>query len=299
VADQGSTDGTREALRDTSGVQLVLNESPVFDERHRQRLLLDEARRIPGKRILIGLDADEALSANFATSPEWNRLSEAKPGTIVRFRWANILPGFQSAWIQPAYIPFGFIDDGSAHEGRTIHSPRVPQPANAPTLDIHDIVVLHFQYVLWDRMRSKQRWYQVWEHTKNRQKGALQIFREYNHMHGSWGKDEIHPVRREWLEGYDKAGIDFRGLKCESITWWDRELVRVLQKEGAGTMSKLAIWDKDWESLGRQLGVGDAGLADPRSTWEKIAPRLLAATQNNRGNWGVRGLERLLRGLGW
>ena len=58
VADQLSTDGTREILRATPGVELVLNESPTFDEAHRQNLLLTHARKIPGKRILIGLDAD-------------------------------------------------------------------------------------------------------------------------------------------------------------------------------------------------------------------------------------------------
>src|SRR5262245_46688172 len=161
-----------------------MNDSPVFDEKHRQQLLLNRARQISGKRILIGLDADEALSSNFANSKEWERLSEAKPGTIVRFRWVNILPGFKAAWIPPGLRPFGFIDDGSEHHGKQIHSPRVPQPKEAPVLDLEEVVVLHFQYVAWERMVSKHRWYQVWEWAEHRQKGALQIFREYHHMYG-------------------------------------------------------------------------------------------------------------------
>jgi hypothetical protein len=299
VADQGSTDGTPDAVLKAPKAQLVRNESTVFDENHRQKLLLESARKIPGPRILIGLDADEALSANCRTSPDWARIAAAKPGTILRFRWANIMPGFTTAWVQPAFIPFGFVDDGSPHEGKTIHSPRVPQPAGAPTLDLHDIVVLHFQYVLWDRMRSKQRWYQAWEHLKHGRKSPLDIFREYNHMHGSWGKDEIQPVPPEWLAGYATAGIRFDALRCEPVTWWDRELVQIITREGGHRLRRLAIWDKDWRATGRQLGVDTPALEDPRSPWEKGVHRLLAATQERRANPLVRVLEKFLRATGW
>src|SRR4051794_12601821 len=71
VADQSSTDGTAEALGNFAKASLVRNESLVFDERHRQNLLLGRAREMQGKRILIALDADEALSANCASTAEW------------------------------------------------------------------------------------------------------------------------------------------------------------------------------------------------------------------------------------
>ena len=179
VADQGSTDGTLQELQSTAAVDVVINESPVFDEGHRQLLLLERSRRINGRRILIGLDADEALSANCLESEEWKRLSEAEPGTVLRFRWVNILPGFKKAWIPPKYAAFGFVDDGRDFSGWRIHSPRVPQPDGAPVIDVEEVVVLHFQYVVWERMLSKHRWYQAWEHLNYSQKGALEIFREY------------------------------------------------------------------------------------------------------------------------
>lgn len=101
VVDQGSSDGTLEQLQNTSGTDVVLNESPTFDEGHRQRLLINRARQIAGKRILIALDADEVLSANCLESKEWERIADAKPGTVLRFRWVNVLPEFQKAWIPP------------------------------------------------------------------------------------------------------------------------------------------------------------------------------------------------------
>ena len=299
VADQGSTDGTLEQLRATAGVEVVLNESPTFDELHRQRLLLGKARQIAGKRILIALDADEALSANFSTSAEWDRLREAKSGTVLRFRWVNILPGFQKAWIPPTPLLCGFVDDGSEHSGVRIHNPRVPSPPGAPVIDVQDVVVLHFQFVAPQRTISKHRWYQVWEHMNHPEKGPLDIFRQYNHMHGSWDESEIQPIRPEWLEGYDRAGVDFRSLGAEPMTWWDREVAQILHEKGPGSFRRLAIWDKDWNAVAEKIGLKGRDLSDPRSMVEKITHRLLKYTQRNRSNWGTRALERLLRVNGW
>jgi hypothetical protein len=113
----------------------------------------------------------------------------------------------------------------------------LPQPENTPVLDLKEIVVLHFQYVIWERMLSKQRWYQAWEHLNYPRKSLLDIYRKYNHMNGSWDENEIHPVKPEWLEGYDRAGIDFRNLTREPVTWWDRDVVEMLQRHGTRQLS--------------------------------------------------------------
>lgn len=299
VADQNSTDGTFEALSGIPGVDVFRNVATNYDESHRQKLLLERARRVEGRRVLLALDADEALSANCLNSSEWAQLQHAKPGTVLRFRWVNILPGFQKAWIPPNPIALGFVDDGSPHTGSRIHSRRVPWPEGARVLDFQDIVVLHFQYIAWDRVVSKHRWYQAWEHLEHRQKGPLQIFREYHHMEGSWDKSEIQPLRSEWLEGYDKAGIDFRSLKSEPVTWWDQEVVKMLQKHGPEHFRRIAIWDKDWNVVAKQAGLQNVDLSDPRSLMEKVAHNLLRRTQKHRTNLGVRGLERFLRMTGW
>jgi len=299
VADQQSSDGTLELLQATPGVEVVINESRVFDEAHRQKILLERARQFEGRRILIGLDADEALSANCLESKEWKQIAEAEPGTILRFRWVNILPGFKEVWIPPTYNAFGFVDNGCDFTGWRIHSPRVPQPENAPVIDLDEIVVLHFQYVAWERMIAKHRWYQAWEHVKHQQKRPLEIFREYNHMYGSWDKSEIYPLRQEWLAGYDRAGIDFRSLQSEPVSWWDREIVQMLQDHGTTGFRRIAIWNEDWNAMARRIGTNGADLSDPRSVWEKTAHRLLRATQSRRSNLAVRGFERLLRMTGW
>lgn len=299
VADHRSTDGTLQQLQSTAGVDVVINESPGFDEPHRKRILLDRARTYAGKRILIWLDADEALSANCLQSQEWERISEAKPGTVLRFRWVNILPGFREAWIPPTYSAFGFVDDGCNFSGwLPIHGPRVPEPSGAPVIDLKEIVVLHFQYVVWERMLSKHRWYQALEHIEHR-KEPLRTFRQYHHMYGNWDKSEIHPIKPEWLEGYDRAGIDFRSLQSEPVTWWDREVMQMLREHGPERFRRIAIWDKDWNAVAARIGTNGGDLSDPRSLWEKTVHRLLKATQKKRTNMGVRGFERILRLGGW
>ena len=299
VADQGSTDGTLAKLERT-GVDVVINDSPAYDEDHRQRLLINRARQLGTNRILIGLDADEALSANVLSSEEWRRLESAAPGTILRFKWVNILPGFERAWIPQEPRAFGFVDDGAEHHGKRIHSPRLPQPAGAPVIDLEDVVVLHFQYAAWERMVSKHRWYQAWEHVKHQQKGPLQIFREYHHMYGGWDQAEIHAVKPEWLDGYSRLGIDFRSIDAESVTWWDSEVLQMLRQCGPEHFRRIDIWDKDWGVLLAAAGESERErFADPRSIFDRMAHRMLRATQGYRSRLVVRAFERCLRYAGW
>src|SRR4051812_45117660 len=84
VADQGSTDGSRTIAARFEKVKLVENKSEGYDEGARQRLLLETARAVvPGPRVLIALDADEALTAGATASPEWRRILESAPGTVL------------------------------------------------------------------------------------------------------------------------------------------------------------------------------------------------------------------------
>ena len=299
VVDQLSSDGTLQILSSTPGVDVLINESPDYDESYRQKLLINRARTIAGKRVLIALDADEALSANCQNSKEWEKICRAEPGTVLRFRWVNVLPGFKKAWIPPNLIACGFVDDGAEHDGNRIHSRRLPWPSGAPVIDLEEIVVLHFQYVAWDRVVSKQGWYQAWERLNHPGRSALDIFRQYHHMEGSWSPEEVHPVKPEWIERYSGNGIDFQSLVSEPVTWWDKDVLQLLLTHGTKYFRRIAIWNKDWNALADQLGVIGADLADPRSISEKTAHRLLRATQKHRTSLGVRAFERMLRNAGW
>src|SRR5215510_5602039 len=167
VADQMSDDNSREIARSYPKVELIDNPSPTYNEVDRQKLLLNAARSFSGPRLLLALDADEMLTANFLTSPEWKSVLEAPMGTVFYFTWANLLPGAQSYWSPSYALPLGFMDDGSDHVGTKIHSRRIPIPSGSREIKLQDIKVLHYQYTNWERMESKHRWYQCWERRNN------------------------------------------------------------------------------------------------------------------------------------
>ncbi|HSY54210.1 MAG TPA: glycosyltransferase family 2 protein, partial [Opitutaceae bacterium] len=96
IADQQSADGSREIAARYPKVRLVENPGIGLDEKTRQELLIAEARKVSGPRILIALDADEMFSANFATSPEWPSLLAAAPGTSLWLERADLYPLHES-----------------------------------------------------------------------------------------------------------------------------------------------------------------------------------------------------------
>jgi glycosyltransferase involved in cell wall biosynthesis len=303
VADQGSEDGSREIAAKFEKVTLIENTSPAYDEGARQRLLLAAARQLPcdGQRILIALDADEMLSANVMGSAEWDTILAAEPGTVLRFEWVNILPGFETCWIPTDEIAFGFVDDGSPHRGQAIHSTRVPAPPRAPVLRLQDVRVLHYQYVAWQRMASKQRWYQCWERLNDPGKRPIAIFRQYHGMH-SRPPEQIFPFRTEWIDGYEQAGIDMRNVEAQPYdTWWDREILKWMDARGPEFFKKQAVWDVEWTAVARAAGFNGSShkFADPRSRVDRVIHQWLHATQGRALEWKVRWVQRALRLAGW
>ena len=92
IADQASDDGSRDIARSFKKVQLIENSANVFNEPERQKLLIEAARAIPGQKLLIALDADEFLTANFLGSRDWELVMRAVSGTVINFQWACVLP---------------------------------------------------------------------------------------------------------------------------------------------------------------------------------------------------------------
>lgn len=117
-------------------------------------------------------------------------------------------------------------------------------------------------------------------------------------MYGSWSKEEIFPINPEWLAGYDARGIEYRKLKSETVTWWDRDVLEFMAKAGVQHFRRIHLWDEDWNRKAAQAGVaGD--FSDPRNPYDRLVHRLLKLSQGHRENIFTRGLEYLLRRQGW
>ncbi len=299
IADQQSTDGSQEIANQYPKVKLIENSSPVFNEPERQKLLIEEARKIPGKKLLIALDADEMLTANFMNSSEWNTILYAPIGTVIQFDRVNLLSDMCSHWIGEYNFPCAFVDDGSEHIGNKIHSPRIPSPTIAHRLILRDIKLLHYQFTDWERMRSKHRWYQCWERINQPSKRALNLYRQYHHMYTIDQKIQSNPS--EWLDGYDNEGIDMTSIYSNQPYWWDREVLDLFSKYGLKTFKQLNIWDVDWAVLSKKISPENKcyEYEDPRSSLEKYIHIWLEKTQDKSDKLLVRLMQKILSITGW
>ncbi|MGB3385332.1 MAG: glycosyltransferase family 2 protein [Marinomonas sp.] len=245
VADQMSDDGSREIAKKYPKVILIDNESKEFNEPERQRILIDEARKISGKKLLIALDADEFISANAFASQDWEDMLNADEGTVFKFRWPFIKPHFKQYWSgDEAKMPFAFMDDGSEHIGKKIHSTRIPLPDESVTKKVNDFVVMHYQFTDWKRMESKHRWYQCYERLEFPKKSAVSIFRMYTHMYRVNNKF-IHDIPPSWFQGYLDNDININSVTIEGVYHWDQEVELMFAYHGEEKFNNIDLPNND------------------------------------------------------
>lgn len=299
IADQGSTDESREIAARYPEVILIENPNPSYDEFYRQELLIKRAREIEGPRLLIAIDADEILSANWKDSPEWKTIQQAKPGTAIYMQWANIAPDMQHCWLSKQ-VAVGYLDDGRPHQGHTIHTPRIPISPDTPKIVLQDIKLLHYQYTNWERMKSKQRWYQCWERIHSPKKRPTTLFRQYHTMDTAF-EQKLTPIREHWIKGYVETGIDMTSVRIEPTYYWDCEVIRWMQEYGAAYFKKLDIWDVNWVEKAQQCGHKSAehSLRDPRNILDRTILEWLKFTQGKSEHISIRLAQQFLRILGW
>lgn len=278
IADQGSTDGSREIAARYAKVRLIENSDPAYNELSRQQLLLRAAAELPGPRLLFALDADEALTGNFTTSTEWQTLLAAPPSTAVFMERGDLYPFCQNIGIFHSPWLFAYQDDGREHRGAFIHNPRLPHDPHGPKLYLSEIKVLHYQYTDWARMKSKHRRYEVLENLNDPRRSPISIYRQYHHMDAPnpWRI----PIPPEWFADYRRAGIDMTSANIDGRYSSDADVLRTFEQHGTRRFAKLAIWDVDWVELARVHGFAEPErFRDPRTKLEKRVHAWLARSQ--------------------
>ena len=279
IADQMSTDGSREIAKKFSKVTLINNASNTFNEPERQKLLIDEARRISGRLLLVTLDADEIFTPNVLSSPEWKTILASPPGSIFKFQWANLQPDMRSMWLA-GHFAWGYMDDGFEHSSQSkIHTGRIPLPSSHNVIVLNQIKVIHFQYTSWIRMQSKHRWYQCFEKVNVFNRSELDLFRTYHHMYGL-SQSQTKAIPLDWIQGYNDLGIDITSIIVESRNYFDEQVLALLEHHGAHTFKKLSIWDLDWVEKAKVYGRTNLDVyKDPRTRWDRYIHRYLVKTQ--------------------
>jgi hypothetical protein len=296
ISDQGSDDGSRDIAADHKRVILVDNPpTGEFNEFQIRKPLIEEARRIPGPKVLIALDADEALTPNATHAREWKSALASAPGTVLRFRVANVRPDLVKYWSPADYRPYGLIDDGSDYTAEKIHALRVPVHEQGSVVDLTSVTVLHFQYTDWRRMQSKHRWYQCWERVNDPHRSPISIYRMYHHM-DAIALEEIHPIPQWWIDDFERMGIDIRQVTRDPSYRWERKVLDYLAASGPEFFAKLDIWDVDWEHIAANYGYPQpTSFRDPRTFFDRLLHKWLEATQARAGSRLIRLADRLLR----
>ncbi|MCU0606088.1 MAG: glycosyltransferase family 2 protein [Candidatus Edwardsbacteria bacterium] len=297
LADQGSTDGTREIARRFPKVRMIDNPGTAYDEHQRQSLLIAEARKIAGPRLLFSLDADEALSADAFGAESWAGVLAAAPGTTIVLPWVNLRPGLADCWRAPAGKAVAYADDGAEYRGAVIHGGRLPRGPSGATLRPAAGVLLHYQYADWERMISKHRWYQCFERLRDPERSAVDLYRQYHHM-DAVDAGRIEPVQASWFAAYEAAGIDMKSIPKQDVYWYDREVLQWFARHGTGPFARQAVWDVDWDAIAGKTGQTGT-FRDPRNALEKLMHLWLRTTQTRTYHPLVRLGDRLLKAAGW
>ena len=303
IVDHRSTDGSRAMARAHPKVTLVEYDQEAFDEPERRRLLIETARELPaeGRRLIVSIDADEMLSANYFRSPEWQTVLAAEPGTVVFAQWTNILPDLERAWIPPEYeADIGFMDDGSDFQTRMIHGDRLPRAQGGARLHLRDIKLLHYKFADMERAQSRLRWYQCWETIHNPEHSALGMYRLY-HRSTITPPEQVHPLQPAWLAHYEAQGIDMTSIQQEDTYYWDGLVLDLFEAYGTEPFEKLDIWNTDWRRIAERAGrpLANGALQDPRDPTTRAVHRWLKRTQLRQDELPVRLGQRLLRKAGW
>ncbi len=299
IADQSSSDDSREIARSFEKVRLIENPSMQFNEPERQKLLIDEARKIPGDNVLIALDADEVLTGNFSKSPEWHTAINSAPGTVLEFFWTSLYPDMRKYWLQGTRAPFGYVDDGAEHIGTEIHSHRIPYSDTSQSVTLNDVGVMHYQYTDTERMQSKHRWYLAWEWLNGKNKSPLGLYRMYHHMN-ALNSIEYKPIPPEWMESYTKNNIDMTSIRRDNLYRWDRKVLEMIAEHGNIKFRRLPIWDTNWKAKADKLGFTDLDrFTDPRSFLQTRFHYWLGFTQANARSVRMRVMDEILKLVGF
>ena len=292
IADQMSTDGSREIARSYPKVILIDNNTPEFNEAERQDMLISKAREIADGRdtLLWGLDADEVLSANFMETDDWQRILDSKPGDVFWFKWAEICPDKKTYWISnDTYYPWLFHDDGKEPHGnyvRNMHSMRIPYPKDEKQMYYVDgFKVLHMAYLNQYRVASKRRFYQFVDWELNH-RNPVSLSRNYSSTKKG---EELLDLPDSFLYRKEICGFDLLDLVDSDVKecYMDDYVKDRISHLSIKELRKLDIWDEVW--------VRSNGLEDPRGWLQRQLHWYLHRTMPYSDHFWVKSVDKLLK----
>jgi Glycosyl transferase family 2 len=250
IADQFSTDNSRDIVRRHPKAILIDNTNPEYDELYRQQLLIDKARELyPGKKCLLALDADEIMTAASMQSSFWNALDTYQEGTVLTFEKPDIISPVTKCIRYNSFFTLGYIDDGAPHTGKKIHSVRVPRKEDSPVVAIEDVKFMHYALTRTIEYRSRQRLYSVLENIKNVAPFYRRLLSYSYRLNDYISKHSISITPNEWFTGWEAKGIDMTSINTNENNVYNLQVAQYLADRGSKAFYLDDVWDINWEDF--------------------------------------------------
>lgn len=300
IADQMSTDGTREIIseyidkwKEKGGkckVIMIDNTNPEFNEAERQSMLVAKAREMAAGRdtLLWGLDADEILSANWQDTEDGRHILNSVKGDVFWFKWANIAND-KVHYGEGVCEPWLFHDDGVEPHGnyvRNMHSMRIPYPIEEKQMFyVKDFHVLHCGFMSPNRTAAKNRFYQFvdWEMNK---RNPISLGRTYYaHYRKNIRYDTSFEIEKEAIaypfDVWSLVDLD------ATHTWFDDYIKERLTRYPMDQLRKLDIWDDEF--------LEHYAIEDKRRWIDKCIHGYLHKTDKCKRSIVIRGIDKIMK----
>lgn len=291
IADQMSTDGSREIAMEFPKVILIDNDRKEMHQAATRRLLFEEAKKIEGDKILFALDADEFLAGDFVNSSDWKKIIESNPNDVFCWRWLNVSGDDHSKCAMGPHYYWAVHATDDLWEGtfpdNYIHEWRLPWPPQAQEGNKHELAGLfsiHLAWVNQTRQRNKERFYQVSTVGKEPKKSKISIFRQYHYSETTTFGDLPEDAYR-FYEGHGLDIWKYVDLNDEG-SYYTAEVLRYFDRDGIKNFALLDIWDDDWMQRNH--------VADPRTPFQKQVLKCLRRTSAKMATPMVRALDKVL-----
>lgn len=248
VADQGSTDRTLEIIGRFPKAVHVPNEREEYDEEYRQILLIEKARElVPGRRLLLALDADELMFAEAIGHAEWHTLTSLEPGTRIMMKKPDLLPGYETYIDYPNHFHLGYMDDGAAHKGKKFHSTRLPQGKRV--YHCEHLRVMHYALVRDKEYKARQRLYAVMENI-DQSSSLVTRYRKYSRKLQRQGYLKwVKPTPPSWLSDFKDRDFKVTGFPSSEDNNFNRRILEKFQDHGSRRFWWEDIWYVDYRAL--------------------------------------------------
>lgn len=292
IADQMSTDGSREIAKEYPKVILIDNNRPEMHMAATRRLLFEEAKKIEGDKILFALDADEFLSGDFVHSDDWKRILESRPDDSFCWCWMNLKEGDPKSFFFGPHYYWAVHESPDLWDGEFpdnfIHEWRLPWSPNADgehKFMLDGFCSIHLARVNQNRQRNKERFYQVSTIGQNPKKSSVSLYRQYHTEEDL----QYFEVPSDAYRFYESNGLDiwqYVDLHDEGA-YYTSEILRYFERDGIEKFALLDIWDEDWTKRN--------GVVDPRMKMHKLLQYYLKKTTPISNRFIVRVFDKVLK----